>query len=314
MNISIIGAGAVGRLWGCKLAGKHRVHFWTRDDSQQLTIHLSGAEATSAITPEATFQFDANQPDLLTSSELLLVTVKAFQVEAAIQAIKAHLNPDTTIVIMHNGMGSQQTVLDLLPDNPIIYATTAQAAFRPNEQDIVHTGIGPTLLGLVTTRAITTRAITSRTVDYQSLGQLFDNALPPCQWQDDINQPLWRKLAINCAINPLTALHNCNNGELARKEFDGEIAGVCKEVAEVMTAEGYPVTAIELRQQVDTVINATADNFSSMNQDVCHQRQTEIDYISGYLIARAAAHNICVPYNQRLWQAIKDLEKHYHDQ
>ena len=294
----------VGRLWGCKLAAHHTIHFWTRDNCQKLAIHLSGTSATSSITPEATFQFDANQPTLLASSEVVLVTVKAFQVEAAIQAFKAHLNPDTAVVIMHNGMGSQQTVSALLPENPIIYATTSQAAFRPSENDVRHTGLGPTLLG----------GINPQAADYQALGQLFDDALPPCTWQDDINQPLWRKLAINCAINPLTALHNCKNGELARSEFNRELTGICQEVAEVMSAEGHPITGTELRQQVDTVINATADNFSSMNQDVCHQRQTEIDYISGYLIARAATHNISVPYNQRLWQAIKDMEKHYHDQ
>ena len=272
--------------------------------SQHLPIELSGTEATSALTPKGDFLFDANQPHLLTNSELVLVTVKAFQVEAAIQAVKPYLKPETAVVIMHNGMGSQQTVMALLPDNPIIYATTAQAAFRPNDKALRHTGVGPTLLGSLTPQA----------KHYQALGQLFNDALPPCQWHDDINQPLWRKLAINCAINPLTALHNCKNGELSKQDFDRELAGVCEEVAGVMTAEGYPVTAIELRQQVDTVINATADNFSSMNQDVCHQRQTEIDYISGYLIARAKVHNIRAPHNQRLWQAIKELENKYHDQ
>ena len=176
----------------------------------------------------------------------------------------------------------------------------------PTPNEVRHTGIGPTLLGMVTPNSV-------QDSGYQ-LALIFNDALPPCHWQDDINLPLWRKLAINCAINPLTALHNCKNGELAQPEFAPELAGICKEVALVMSAEGYPVTASELRQQVDVVVNATAGNFSSMNQDVCHQRQTEIDYISGYLIARAAAHHIDVPHNQRLWQAIKELEKQYHDQ
>ncbi|MGR5064343.1 2-dehydropantoate 2-reductase [Photobacterium sp. DNB22_13_2] len=313
MNITILGAGAVGRLWGCKLANQHHVQFWTRDNSRQLSIQLSETEATQSLTPQSlthsrarsnTFHFEANQPTLLTNSQLLLITVKAFQVDAAIQAIKPHLSPETAVVIMHNGMGSQQTVLNLLPDNPIIYATTAQAAFRPSQDEVLHTGIGPTLLG----------GITSHGIQHQQLAQLLDDALPPCQWEEDVNQPLWHKLAINCAINPLTALHHCKNGELARLEFDIELNAICEEVALVMSAEGYPVTASVLRQRVDTVINATANNFSSMNQDVCHQRQTEIDYISGYLIARAATHNIEVPHNHRLWQAIKELERKYHDQ
>ncbi|WEM41717.1 2-dehydropantoate 2-reductase [Photobacterium sp. DA100] len=304
MNITIIGAGAIGRLWGCKLAGKHNVQYWTRDHRRQLTIHLSASEATQHTTSSNTFDFEANQETFLARSDLVLVTVKAFQIAGAIQAARPHIAPQATVVVMHNGMGSQQTVREMLPDNPIVYATTAQAAFRPSEDEVRHTGIGPTLLG----------GITAQGNRLQQLGQLFDDALSPCQWQDDINLPLWRKLAINCAINPLTALHNCKNGELALAQFDTELTNICQEVAEVMTAEGYPVAGSELRQQVDTVIKATAGNFSSMNQDVCHQRQTEIDYISGYLIARAKAHQIAVPCNQRLWQAIKELEKQYHDQ
>ncbi|MGL5739621.1 MAG: ketopantoate reductase C-terminal domain-containing protein, partial [Plesiomonas shigelloides] len=59
---------------------------------------------------------------------------------------------------------------------------------------------------------------------------------------------------------------------------------------------------------VNQVIQATAENFSSMHQDITLQRASEIDYITGYLIHRAQAHGLAVPHHQALYAAIKQLE------
>ncbi|WP_299015891.1 2-dehydropantoate 2-reductase [uncultured Photobacterium sp.] len=300
MKITIVGAGAIGRLWGCKLAQHHQVHFWTREQTQDLTITLQPLEPKSELQ---TSQFPANQIEQLQHSECILITVKAFQVKQALSDIRPYLAPGVPVVIMHNGMGSQESALTLLPGNPILYATTAQAAFRPAKQQINHTGTGQTWIG----------ALNMAGVQYEYLAKLFDQHLPPCQWHHDINKPLWQKLAINCAINPLTAIHQCRNGELTKNEFKTLLKTVCNEVALVMTAEGYPTSGRELKQLADNVIKATAQNYSSMNQDICQQRPTEIDYITGYLIARAKAHQIGVPANTRLWQQIKQLEQKNND-
>jgi 2-dehydropantoate 2-reductase len=59
-------------------------------------------------------------------------------------------------------------------------------------------------------------------------------------------QRQWQKLAINCAINPLTALHKLKNGELAGPRFADALQQVCVEVADVMSAQGIVTTAEEL--------------------------------------------------------------------
>lgn len=302
MNITIIGAGAVGRLWGCKLAQQqHPIHFWTRSHHAITTVHLLASDRQQDL---AIFHFPSNSAIKMKDSDCLLLTVKAFQVEQALHDIQPLISPATPIVIMHNGMGTQNLAQQRLPSNPILYATTSQAAFRPNPQQVNHTGIGQTWIG----------AENKAGNDYTFLAEVFNQALAPCQWHQDISQPLWQKLAINCAINPLTAKHQCQNGELAQPEFNDLLTQICKEVAAVMSAEGYQVTAKALRQQVDRVIKATATNYSSMNQDICQQRPTEIDYITGTLIARAKVHNIPVPINTQLWQHIKQLEQEYNDE
>lgn len=301
MKFTLVGAGAIGRLWGCKLTRQHQVHFWTRHNEPSLAVSFNPLDP--AGEPE-TYLFPANQPAELQAADCVLVTVKAFQVRQAITGICAFLSPTTPVIVMHNGIGSQDTVRSLLPDNPILYASTAQAAFRPDSQQLNHTGIGQTWLG----------ALNAAGQKYQHLATLLDGLVPPCQWHEDIYNPLWQKLAINCAINPLTAIHQCRNGELAKPEYNSQLDAICDEVAQVMTAEGYPTKAAGLRLLADQVIKATAKNFSSMNQDICQHRATEIDYITGYLIARAKVHQIEVPANTQVWQQIKQLEQQYNDQ
>ncbi|NYY81077.1 hypothetical protein DMI65_06075 [Escherichia coli] len=83
---------------------------------------------------------------------------------------------------------------------------------------------------------------------------------------NNIRAELWRKLAVNCVINPLTAILNCPNGEL--RHHQQEIMQICEEVAAVIEREGHHTSAEDLRDYVMQVIDATAENISSMLQDI----------------------------------------------
>ncbi|WP_256383129.1 2-dehydropantoate 2-reductase [Photobacterium toruni] len=296
MNITLLGAGAIGALWAIKLTQQqHKVQLWTRHSETQTTLHFN--ELTTPTTTNS-YSFSCNIPDDLAACELLIITVKAFQVTTALTPLLPYLNTDCVVVIMHNGIGTQSQIKQLLPHNPIIYATTSQAAFKPTPTTIQHTGLGQTSLG----------AINQQAQPLSYIAALFNAALAPTQWQANIYQPLWQKLAINCAINPLTAIHQCTNGDLALPCYQSQLDSICLEVAQVMTAEGFLTTQQQLRHQVDNVIKATANNYSSMNRDIFHHRLTEIDYINGYLVQQAQRHNIDTPINYQLWQAIKHME------
>ena len=65
---------------------------------------------------------------------------------------------------------------------------------------------------------------------------------------------------------------------------------ICEEVAAVIEREGHHTSAEDLRDYVMQVIDATAENISSMLQDIRALRHTEIDYINGFLLRRARAH------------------------
>ncbi len=291
MNIVILGPGAIGSLWAIKLkqAG-HNVSLWSRSSESQLKLQLDDAAVDT---------FANHHLADVKNADLIVVTVKAWQVDEAIRPLIAHINPDTIIMLMHNGMGTAQHVETALANNPIVLATTTHGAYKPSKQQVLHTGHGVTQIG----------AFNHSGEQCQFLQEVMNHALPEVRWNPNINSALWTKLAINCAINPLTAIHQCKNGELGQQEYKVTLENITHELIRVMKREEINIEFDELFNTIMQVVNATAENYSSMRQDVFHQRRTEIDFITGHLLQLADKHHIDTPENLKLYQRIKQIEQ-----
>lgn len=111
----------------------------------------------------------------------------------------------------------------------------------------------------------------------------------------EVRQAQLRKLVVNSVINPLTALLGCKNGQvLASKEGRDLMDLLLKEAGPIVRAL-LPDPSNEtvrrafsdeaLRDLVVAVAGQTAENTSSMLQDVRAGRKTEIAYINGYLVS-----------------------------
>ena len=291
MNIVILGPGAIGRLWAYQLhkAG-HQVALWgTQPAGEYCLIQDELAPITLAY----------NQPATLEHADLLLVCVKAWQVETALLPLLDKLAPQTILLFIHNGMGALDTLTERLSDHPLLMATTTHGALKQGAHHVMHTGQGTTQLGAVNAQG--------ERCDF--LVDVLNHALPHVLWTDNIRYALWHKLAINCAINPLTAIENCRNGQLADANYRPLLNQLINELVSVMRAEQVPIEPQQLTESIDRVIEATSQNYSSMQQDIAQQRPTEIDFITGYVIKKAAQHGLTVPLNQHLYQQVHSLQQ-----
>ncbi len=296
MNITIVGPGAIGSLWAIKLlqAG-HNVSLWSRTTDNSIDLSLDG---------QASLSFSNNNIEKLSASDLVIFTVKAWQVEEATTPLLQYLDSDTILMFMHNGMGAVDNIATKINAHPIVLATTTQAAFKPSRNDVSHTGFGQTQLG----------AFNQTGQQCTFLVDVLDDALPAVSWNPQIKTALWAKLAINCAINPLTGLEQIKNGELADQRFEGILSSIVEELTQVMQAEEIACSFDGLEASVKQVIRATAQNNSSMKQDMSYQRKTEIDFITGHLIKTALKHQIEVPVNQKLFDQVKEQENSWNHQ
>jgi 2-dehydropantoate 2-reductase len=288
----ILGAGAIGSLFGSTLvrAGVDCTLLLRRADHgyRELQVEEGGritatALACSAVTAGGTIN-------------RLLVTTKAHQALDALQDVHHRLSPDATVLLLMNGMGLAEDVSRQFPGARVYCGTTTEGAYRRSPQHIVHAGRGVTLVGSPEGRAAPDWFATWEAADLD------------CRWTGDIRSALWHKLAINCAINPLTAIHRCRNGKLiADPELHRTVHELCDEIVAVSRALGFTTTAADLHTTVEQVAAATAENRSSMLQDVTAGRPTEIDHITGYLVSQATLLGIAVPLNRALLEAVKHV-------
>jgi 2-dehydropantoate 2-reductase len=222
----------------------------------------------------------------------LLVACKAYDAERAVASIAPRLRPGAELLLLQNGLGSQDAVAARVPHARCIFVSSTEGAFRDEDFSVVFAGNGFNWLGDAQ------NGVAPAWLDELSLAGI------PHQWSPDILDRLWRKLALNCAINPLTVLHDCRNGDLLQHR--DEVDALCDELVQVLQACGQPEAAVGLHAEVNRVIQATAANYSSMYQDVMQGRRTEISYLLGHVCACARQHGCQTPCLNRIREQLID--------
>ncbi|QHJ11103.1 2-dehydropantoate 2-reductase [Paraglaciecola mesophila] len=312
MKVAIVGNGAIGNLLVLKCIKVHQEVGVVLRQQRNFTLNATDIAGQS-------HQIDINSIALasLCDFDMLILPVKAYQIVDALRQVKPYIGPTQTIVLLHNGMGVIEDAKMLLPNNPLIAATTSHAAYKPDNHRLIETGLGSCQLGYVLNppnnalhikreneQKSEVKADVLQTV---TCDQVLDTLLAPCSWQQNIEQALWDKLAINAVINPLTAVNKIKNGQLLEATYQIMIKDICAETAAVMNALSFVGSKEQLYQKVLDVAQATSENYSSMYQDIAHNRPSEIDYINGYICREAEKLAIDVPLNTALVSQIKAL-------
>ena len=118
-----------------------------------------------------------------------------------------------------------------------------------------------------------------------------------------------QKLVVNSVINPITAILKVKNGTLKRHQTLRDLIwSTVRESTHVVNTLGYNFSAKEVEHLVFDVIENTADNISSMLQDIMSGRTTEIEYINGEILRIAEENKVSAPINLTLYTLVKAFE------
>lgn len=291
MTWHILGAGSLGSLWATRLARAGiPVRLILRTPQRLEAYRQAGGLTLIEAGQPVQYAIPAELPQAQTPIHRLLLACKAYDARSAVDSIAERLPPGAELLLLQNGLGSQDEVAQHLPKQRCLFVSSTEGAFRPADFQVVFAGKGHNWLG---------DPNDPRPPVW--LDEL-QRASIAHQWSPDILARLWRKLALNCAINPLTVLHDCRNGGLS--EHPAEVAALCAELTELLQRCGQPTAAESLHEEVQRVILATAANYSSMHQDVAQRRRTEISYLLGYACAAAQRHQLHVPHLHHLQQRL----------
>lgn len=292
----VLGAGAIGGLWAIRLAASGQAVTLLShhaDSAGTRTLHLQDGSRRQTLT------LPQQRSDQASGIRRLLVATKSHVTASALTPFLPRLTPGTPVLLLQNGMGADDWLAATRPDLILLTGISTDGVFRPRPDELVLAGQGETLVGARDPR--------HSAVAGEWATRLSD-AGPGVRHVEDIRRPRWNKLAMNCAINPLTALYRCRNGELLEKpEALATMRQVAAEVAAVMNAEGLPTDTETLFQAACDAARKTAANLSSMHADVAAGRATEIRFLNGHVVEVAARHGMAVPVNARLLREVLAL-------
>lgn len=287
----ILGAGCIGTLWATRLARAGQPVQLILRNAERLRAY-EAAQGLTLVEGEhtQTLFIAAQLPETDEPIQRLLVTCKAYDAERAVAQIAGRLAPDAELILLQNGLGSQQAVAALVPNARCIFASSTEGAFRDSDWRVVFAGQGHTWLG------DPQQGTAPPWLD------ALEHSLIAHEWSPNILSRLWRKLALNCAINPLTVLYDCRNGGL--QAHAAEVDTLCWELMTLLECCDQPEAALDLTREVHRVIQATGSNYSSMHQDVAQGRRTEISFLLGYACDAARDRHCEVPHLQALHQRL----------
>jgi len=301
MKIAIIGAGALGSLFGGLLAqsgqevwlfNPHFKEHIEKIKTDGLWIEQNGT--SKCIKVKATCDIAE-----IEEAELVGIFVKAYDTEAAVRAALPIIRAKTVVLSVQNGLGNLDIMARYVEKERLLGGITAQGATLLGPGRIKWAGRGPTRLGAFQPSP-KTDAIANRIIE------MFNQAGIETAWEADIKRAVWEKLLINSGINALTALFGVKNGVLVSDASLNEIMrAVLREAVTVAQKRGFDFAFDEIIRRTEEVCHKTAENLSSMLQDVRRGKQTEIDYINGAIVKEAERLGIPTPLNRLLTLLVK---------
>jgi len=298
MSIVVLGAGAIGSLFGALLSKKNDVLLVGRKQHIR-AINKNGLKLTGKtnITVKIPVTDSINKVTL--SPDLLILTVKAYDTETAIKEAKSVINSNTLVLSLQNGLGNIDTIEKVVNSKQVIAGITTHGTVFSKPGVISHTGMGATIVGEVHGE---------KSERANTIATLFSEAGIETAVSKDIIKEIWTKAIVNSSINPLTTLFQCKNGYLLKNPIlKNIVTKVCSESTTVANAEGFHLSDNDMFQKTEEVIRDTFENHSSMLQSIQKGKKTEAESINGKLVDIGKQHGIKTTMNELLFYAITSI-------
>lgn len=297
-NIHILGTGAVGLSFGFHLSKYHPVTLLTRNKQNGAFYY----QENETVTPIAANIADVTSLTPQDTISICFICVKAYQLIGAFNAIQPFLAPKAKIIISHNGITDLAEITSQLSTTQCLYfMSTSRGALKASNNTVIQTGIGATYLG-----ACNTEAENNIDTFYKAV---FAESISHSAIHNDITLLRWQKLMVNIAINPLTALHQVQNGDLLKPNYATQVMNLLNEACFIAGKLGISITLAQALNSAYTVMRQTRSNNSSMAQDVKLGRKTEIEAICGYIVSEAEKLGLDAPYNRAMLEEITRLQQ-----
>lgn len=302
MKIAIVGAGAMGSLFGSMLSAANEVTLIDVHEPTVRAIQTDGLRVADREGNERTVPLRA----VTTAAEagavdLVILFVKCYHTETAARGMTPLLDENTIVLSLQNGWGNAPKLQNIVGAERVMAGVTYHSATVLAPGKIQHAASGRTVIGELTA-----------TNDHR-LERVMDalrNAGIQIETAQDIRREIWSKLALNVCTLPAAALLQFYAGELIQHQGTLDLMrALLMEVVAVAHAQGIAMDYDERWSAITGLLERAKTARGSMVQDVQAKRRTEIDVINGAIVHAGKQFHIPTPYNNSMVWMVKALEE-----
>lgn len=298
MRVMMVGAGAVGGYFGALLvkAGLD-LTFLVRPEVHE-KIAKQGLKVKS---PEGDFEVSprtVTDPKEAGEVDLIILSVKCYDVDEVAAAIKPIITEKTTVLTLQNGVDTEERLQTWIDSDRVIAGVTYITSKKAAPGVIEHLYRGKITLGELSGE---------KTDRVMKVHDLFVQSGIPATVCEDIRKAKWEKLCWNATFNPLSVILNDKvRAVLESPDLLEVVRGGIRETIAVASSIGIKLPERVVEETI-TVSEQFRDYFTSMHEDFNAGKQTEIEYLNGYIVRFGQEKGISTPINQTLCALVKGL-------
>jgi 2-dehydropantoate 2-reductase len=275
------------------LLSTNRLHILAVRENGLMVEELDGS-VSRYLLPACSDPAEITEP-----ADLVLVSVKTYATQVAVQSIQGLCNVSTVLLTLQNGIGNFERISEVVGEASTVVGVTAQGATLLEPGRVRHGGNGLTVVGEF--RGNPTERV-------HTIVHCFREAGIETRAGANMQQLIWQKLMVNVGINAITALTGIRNGQI---NTIPDARSLCRAAVEeallVAERKGFTFDG-DMVERVFAVAEATSRNRSSMGQDIDRRRPTEIDAINGAIVSYGKELGLPVVVNETLTRLVRTLQ------
>jgi 2-dehydropantoate 2-reductase len=301
MKIAVVGAGAMGAIFGARFAqAGHDTHLVDvavplvdKINSDGITV-VRGDDETVTQVPATT------DPTSVGPVDLVVFCVKCYHTPSAAEAARPLVDSSTVVASLQNGWGNGDVLAGVFQPEQIVVGVTYNSGTVLEIGRVAHPGVGPTTVGSFTD---------GEGGGPERLAEALRDAGLEATVASPIRPEIWKKLILNAATLPTAALIGMNAGALtAQPEMKELVSETAREAVAVARALGYDIDEQERIDAIHGLLERAGPARGSMLQDFEAGRRTEIDVINGAVVRAAGDTDVPVPINRAFVALVKGWE------
>lgn len=300
MKIAIIGAGAMGSIYGGHLSLHNEVYLVDTNQSVVDQINDAGLRLLENGQDVMYHPTAVTSTEGLGEMDLVILFVKALFSKAALGANRGIIGPDTYVLTLQNGSGHEDILSEFVDQEHIIIGTTEDNGAVLEAGYVRHGGEGKTNVGMLTE---------DRNGMLPAVKASFDCCGFQVRIHENIQELIWDKLMTNVSLSAVTGVLQVKMGYIAANPYAWNLTSqLVKEAVAVAGGLGLTFDEEEVLEKVRITSQNNPEGITSICADIVAGRKTEVDTISGSVVRAAKKSGVSAPTHEMVVNIIHALE------